>query len=98
MELTNKQKQYLKSEAHALKPVVMLGQHGLTEGVMAEIEVALNHHELIKIKIPPCDKADKKALAETICQHTKAVCPQQVGRILVLFRPVAESQYQLPKR
>ena len=51
MNLTTKQKQYLKGLAHNLKPVVMLGQHGLTEGVLAEIDAALNHHELIKVKV-----------------------------------------------
>ncbi len=50
MILNNKQKQYLKGLAHSLKPVVLLGQHGLTEGVLAEIDLALNHHELIKVE------------------------------------------------
>ena len=44
MNLTTKQKQYLKGLAHSLKPVVLLGQHGLTEGVLAEIDGALAHH------------------------------------------------------
>ena len=51
MKLNNKQKQHLKGLAHPLKPVVMLGNNGLTEGVLAEIELALEHHELIKVKI-----------------------------------------------
>ena len=50
MNLSNKQKQYLKSEAHHLKPIVMIGANGFTEGVLAEIENALNFHELIKVK------------------------------------------------
>ena len=48
MNLSTKQKQHLKGLAHPLKPVVMLGNNGLTEGVLAEIEQALGHHELIK--------------------------------------------------
>ena len=49
--LSTKQKQFLKGLAHHLSPVVMLGGNGLTEGVLAEIDNALNHHELIKVKI-----------------------------------------------
>lgn len=56
MILNNKQKQYLKGLAHSLKPVVLLGQHGLTEGVLAEIDLALNHHELIKVKVASEDR------------------------------------------
>ena len=50
MNLNKKQIQHLKGLAHSLKPVVMLGANGLTEAVVAEIDYALNHHELIKIK------------------------------------------------
>ena len=50
MNLSTKQKQHLKGLAHPLKPVVLLGSNGLTEGVLAEIEQALEHHELIKVK------------------------------------------------
>lgn len=49
MNLSTKQKQHLKGLAHPLKPVVLLGSNGLTEGVLAEIEQALEHHELIKV-------------------------------------------------
>ncbi len=48
MNLSNKQKQFLKAKAHELKPIILLGGNGLTEGVMAEIDLALEHHELIK--------------------------------------------------
>ena len=49
MKLSNKQKQFLKGLAHSIKPVVQLGANGLTEGVVAEIDHALSHHELIKV-------------------------------------------------
>ena len=55
MNLSNKQKQYLKGLAHSLKPVIQLGNNGLTEGVLAETDIALNHHELIKVKVPTDD-------------------------------------------
>ena len=59
MNLSTKQKQHLKGLAHPLKPVVMLGNNGLTEGVLAEIEQALGHHELIKVKIASEDRETK---------------------------------------
>ena len=67
MKLTNKQKQYLKGLAHSLKPVVQLGGNGLTEGVLAEIDNALSHHELIKVKVPTDDR-DEKTLDHG-CHH-----------------------------
>lgn len=57
MNLSTKQKQHLKGLAHPLKPVVLLGSNGLTEGVLAEIEQALEHHELIKVKIATEDRS-----------------------------------------
>ena len=59
MNLSTKQKQHLKGLAHPLKPVVMLGNNGLTEGVLAEIDQALTHHELIKVKIATEDRETK---------------------------------------
>ena len=58
--LSTKQKQFLKGLAHHLNPVVMLGGNGLTEGVLAEIENALNHHELIKVKVAGADRETKQ--------------------------------------
>jgi len=66
MNLSNKQKQYLKGLAHSLKPVVQLGNNGLTEGVLAEIENALSFHELIKVKVSSDDKEEKQLIMEAI--------------------------------
>ena len=62
MILTTKQKQYLKGLAHHLNPVVMLGGNGLTEGVLVEIDNALNHHELIKVKVAGADRDTKQLI------------------------------------
>lgn len=67
MNPTTKQKQYLKGLAHSLKPVVMLGQHGLTEGVLAEIDAALAHHELIKVRVAGEDRETKQLIAKPYC-------------------------------
>jgi RNA-binding protein len=97
MQLSNKQKQYLKSLAHNLKPVVLLGANGLTEGVMAEIEIALAHHELIKVKIPTDDRETKQLIADTIVAQSQAVKVQVIGKTLVLYKPAEEPTIVLPR-
>lgn len=97
LTLTTKQKQYLKGLAHHLNPVVMLGGNGLTEGVLAEIDHALNHHELIKVKIAGADRETKQLIINAIVRETQAVEVQTIGHILVLFRPSEEKKITLPK-
>jgi len=87
MALTTKQKQFLRAQAHHLSPVVLLGQHGLTEAVMAEIELALGIHELIKVRIPGQDREDKKAMMHQIATTTAAELVQTVGHMAVFYRP-----------
>lgn len=79
------QRKELKAKAHSLKPVVMIGHAGLTEAVLAEIELALNSHELIKIKIR-AELEDRKRIIDEICLNTKADFIQAIGQILVIFR------------
>lgn len=97
MSLTNKQKQFLKTKAHDLKPVILLGANGLTEGVVAEIDGALNHHELIKIKVPGEDREQKVLIMDAIVRETKAEKVQVIGKILVLFRQSEDKKIQLPR-
>lgn len=95
--LTTKQKQYLKSLAHHLSPVVMLGANGLTEGVLAEIDGALTHHELIKVKIAGADREVKQLIIEAIVRETKATAVQAIGHVLVLYRQSDDKKISLPK-
>lgn len=97
VNLTTKQKQFLKGLAHHLSPVVMLGGNGLTEGVLAEIENALDHHELIKVKIAGADLEMKQLIIDAIVRETKAVEVQTIGHILVLYRQSEEKKISLPK-
>ncbi len=97
MKLTNKQKQYLKGLAHPLKPVVQLGGNGLTEGVLAEIENALSHHELIKIKVPSDDREEKALIMEAIIRETKAEKLQTIGHVLIMYRQSDEKKISIPK-
>ena len=96
--LSTKQKQFLKGLAHHLNPVVILGGNGLTEGVLAEIENALNYHELIKVKVAGADRETKQLIIDAIVRETKAAQVQTIGHILVLYRPSEEVKIQLPRK
>lgn len=86
MSLTSKQLKYLSRCTHVLKPVVMLGQNGLSDNVLAEIETALEHHELIKVKIRAGNRATRDQLIEEICQKTGAENIQRTGNVLSIYR------------
>jgi RNA-binding protein len=79
-------KKTLKAQAHALKPVVLIGQLGLTSAVIAEIELALNSHELIKVRIR-AEREERKLISHKICAETGASLVQSIGQICVLYRP-----------
>lgn len=86
MPLSDKQRKYLRSLAHSRKPVVMIGQQGLKDTVKDELELAINHHELIKVKISVGDRVARDALVEAMCQTVRAELVQRVGNIAVLYR------------
>jgi len=97
MSLNKKQIQYLKGLAHSLKPVVLMGNNGLTEAVVAEIDYSLNHHELIKIKIPTEDRDTKALIVEAICRETASVKVQVIGKTLIIYRQSPEKKIRIPK-
>lgn len=78
-------KKKLKSDAHSLKPVVMIGQAGLTTTVIAEIELALDYHELIKVRIR-AERDERKEITNEICAATRAELIQSIGQIIVIYR------------
>ncbi len=87
LHLTPAQRSALRARAHALNPVVMLGHAGLTDAVLLEIERALKAHELIKLKVPEGDSTARAAIQAAICQRLSAAPVQQIGKVLVLYRP-----------
>jgi len=86
MPITAAQKKYLRSKAHHLKPVVIVGQHGLGESVLAEIDQALMAHELIKVKISAADRKEKAHMIDNICTESKADHVQTIGNVGIIFR------------
>ena len=83
MNAANKKK--LRAEAHTLKPVVMIGQSGLTSGVLAELDQALNTHELLKVRIR-AERDERKLITEKICTDSGAELIQSIGQIAVIYR------------
>jgi RNA-binding protein len=88
MTLNRGQIKQLRAEGHRLKlkPVVIIGQKGLSENLHAEIDTALAHHELLKIRIPGLDKLSKRELSELICQQHTASLIQSIGNVIVIYR------------
>jgi len=78
-------KKKLRADAHRLNPVVMIGQSGLTAAVLAEINLALDTHELIKIRIR-AERDERKLICEKISVETGAEIVQTIGQILVVYR------------
>lgn len=90
-DLTSRERSHLKARAHSLEPTVTIGHEGLTEAVALEIERALFAHELIKVRAATPDRLERGELLEAICARTGAAAVQQVGKMLVIWRPRPES-------
>jgi len=86
MQLSKSQIKHLLSLSHNLKPVILIGQNGITENVLQELEIALDHHELVKIKIAGDDRESRNGAIETLCRKTSAEKIQSIGKTLTLFR------------
>ena len=84
-------KKKLRAKAHSLKPVIMIGQSGLTEAVLSEIELALDNHELIKVKIQSDDRDLRNQIGTEICLKTEAEFIQSIGKIIVIYRKNPEN-------
>ena len=76
----------LRARAHHLNPVVMVGQHGLTEAVIRETETALRAHELIKVRVLGDERDERLLIGEELCAATGAQLVQHIGKLLVLYR------------
>ena len=84
--LSKKQQLFLKKMSHHLKPVVWMGQSGLSENIFNEIDNALEIHELIKVKLAGADKETRKTLCAEICKTTNASLINSIGQMVILFR------------
>jgi len=86
MQLSEKQKKHLRRLAHALSPVVMLGNAGLTDGVVNELDRALETHELVKVSARVGARDERDAALESLAAQTRAHLVQRIGHIGVFYR------------
>ena len=96
--LTAAQSRFLRGQAHDLKAMLQVGGKGVTEAVVAEIDGALEHHELIKVKIAAADRDERDALIGQIVERAEAALGQRIGHVAVLYRPSKDKrQIVLPR-
>lgn len=95
MNLAKNQQRHLKKLAHHLKPVVSIGQAGLTTAVLVEIDIALSSHELTKVKISGADRDDRKAMIDKILEESGSTLIQAIGHIAAIYRANPERKYPL---
>jgi len=97
MRLTDKQVRFLRGRAHALKPIIQVGQKAINPGVIAETHRALNDHELIKLRIATGDRDSRNALLAELVSATDCVLVTRIGHVAVLFKPNKKlSKFPLP--
>ena len=90
-KLSTKDKRGLRARAHHLNPVVSIGAAGLSDAVLAELERALDSHELVKLRIAADDRVQRKALVEDLCRRAQAELIQRIGHTAVIYRKRPEN-------
>lgn len=98
MALKDSQKRFLRQRAHKLKPVVMVGGSGITEGVLNELDATLEHHELIKVRVSAADREERDELVKTLCEKSCSNLVQRIGHIAILYRPARKPRLKLPNK
>ncbi len=96
MELSNPQRRYLRGLAHGRRVVVTVGNAGLTPAVLAEIDQALAHHELVKVRIHGVDRETRQALTATMLERTGGRLVQSIGHVVTLYRAAKRPRIALP--
>jgi len=91
--LSSQARSALRSAAHALRPVVMIGDQGLTESVLKEIDIALKAHELIKIKTGGQERPEREEILIKICEHAGCVPVHHLGKTLIVYRQGSKGAY-----
>lgn len=86
MSLSPAQRREYRALAHNLKPVIMIGEKGLTDSLMQELDRALNDHELIKIKVASAEREARHEMITQVCTASGAELVQTIGKIAVLLR------------
>lgn len=87
MNLSEKQRKYLRGLAHSRDPIVLIGQAGLSPAVTRELDIALGAHELVKVRARVGDREVRDAILEELAQSTGSALVQRIGNVGVFYRP-----------
>ena len=96
--LTNAQTRFLRGQAHGLKAILQVGGKGISQSLVDEVVGALEHHELIKVKIAADDRDSRHALVDELVRRADAALVQRIGHVAILYRPSTDHrQIVLPR-
>ncbi|EPJ46791.1 MAG: hypothetical protein OFPII_18820 [Osedax symbiont Rs1] len=95
MSITQDQKKHFRTLGHKLNPLVTVASKGLTENLQLEVDRALEDHELIKVKFSISDRELKKKMIRELCTVVEAQIIQEVGHIVLIYRPALEANPKL---
>jgi RNA-binding protein len=84
--LSNAQKRYLRGLAHDLKPIVLVGAKGVTPAVLAELELALEQHELLKVRVAASDRDERDTWIAALAENSGAAVAGRIGHVAILYR------------
>ena len=98
MFIKNVQKKYLRKLGHQLKPIIFIGNSGLSESVLTELSSTINYHELIKVKIKASNRIIRDKIVDEICKKTSTQLVTQIGGIALIYKRNPENpKIKLPK-
>lgn len=86
MKLSESQKKHLRGLGHELKPLIMVGDAGLSEAVLTEFESTIAHHELIKVKVRSGDRDSRNEIIDNLCADGTTLLIQRIGNVALLYR------------
>ena len=96
INLTGKQKRHLRGLAHELHPLVTISDKGLSENVLAELELTLEHHELIKVRVNAIDREERRELIAQLVEKSRSTLIQTIGHIALLYRAAKKPELKIP--
>lgn len=95
LDITSQERSALRAAAHPLRPVVLIGDRGLTESVLKEIDLNLKAHQLIKVRVAGDDRAARSAMLDTICETLSCAQVHHLGKTLIIYRPDPDAHASL---
>lgn len=95
MSISKQELKHLRQIGHQLNPIVSVGENGVSEGVLAELDRALNDHELIKVKLAIADREDRSTIIEYLIEESGAELIQNIGKIILIKRAAKKPKPKL---